>query len=121
MHRAGGRRALRCAPATLQPGLPARIVDLSPAPRLGPGSSMCRSGTSDRDAELPLGFGLASGHPLAERLELITVEDGASLLEHLALLLFHVVLDVLLHDLGLGAPSLVVDRQTLQLRHDGVD
>ena len=39
-------------------------------------------------------------------------------LEHLALLFLDVVLDVLLHDLELGAPRLVGDVGGLELAHD---
>ena len=77
---------------------------------------------SGRDAEFLLGRLASRLHALAEVLELSAIlEDGAGLLEHLALLLFHVVLDVLLHDLGLGAPALVVDRDLLELLHHQVD
>src|SRR6476661_10455688 len=74
-----------------------------------------------RDAELGGGRGLASGHPHAEIVELGLVEDGARGLEHLALLFLDVVLDVLLHHDGLGAPGLVGDIELLELLHQQVD
>ena len=56
------------------------------------------------DVELPLGRGLALGHPLTEVEQLRPIEDLARLGEHLAFLFLDVVLDVLLHDHRLGAP-----------------
>ena len=47
--------------------------------------------------------------------ELVLVEDGAGGLEHLALLLLDVVLDVLLHHNRLRSPRLVVDGQRLEV------
>src|SRR5512132_1286113 len=73
------------------------------------------------DAELGAGGHLALGHPPPEVLELVAVEGLARLLEHLALLLLDVMLAVLLHDLGLCAPCLVLDRQRLELAHEQVD
>lgn len=60
-------------------------------------------------------------HPHAQVLELGTIEDTAGLTEHLVFLLLDVVLDVLFHDHCLRAPRLVVDRQALQLAHQGAD
>ena len=73
------------------------------------------AGCSGRQLLLP------SLHLLAESLELVVVEDLARLLEHLVLFFLDVVLDVLLHDLELGAPSLVVVRDALDLGHHHVD
>ena len=75
---------------------------------------------SGRDVELLLRFRLALLHARPEVLELLTVEDLASLLEHLAFLFSMWCSTFSCMTLAL-APALILDRQAFELGHHGVD
>src|SRR6266545_539864 len=120
------QRQLTAGHKSTRPALPRRLVPRGPVPLLlVPRRLVPRPDCGSLPG--PVGHphflhcrALAPFHALAQIIQLRAVEDLPRPFEHLSFLFLDVVLDVLLHDLGLGAPRLVVDGKPLDLAHERV-